>query len=155
MVGMQLVRYRGEFHDPVLALHRGAMEGIATGMTQAEEEADLHDIKNQYLASGGEFLIGIVENEVVAIGGFRRVANDLAEIKRMRIRSDLQGQGLGTSLLTELERRAREQGIRKLSLETAITRVRTPDFYRKHGYRECGRSSYGTVETLQFEKELH
>src|ERR1043165_842761 len=150
MAGMQLVRYRDEFLQAVLALHRSAMEGIATGMSQTEEEADLHLIEEQYFANGGEFLVGLIGNEVVAIGGFRRLPDDSAEIKRMRIRGDLQGQGLGTALLSELERLAREYGIRKLCLETAVTRVRTPDFYRKHGYRECGRSSYGTAEPLQF-----
>ena len=107
---MQLVRYQGEFHEAVLALHRSAMEGIDTGMTPAAEEADLYSIEDEYFAKGGEFLVGLVDGEVAAIGGFRRISNQSAEIKRMRIRSDLQGNGYGTacswSLNGERENRA-------------------------------------------------
>jgi GNAT superfamily N-acetyltransferase len=151
---MQLIRYKPEFQQAILALHRSAMEGIATGMTQAEEEADLFAIEQAYWANGGEFLVGLVDGEVMAIGGFRRTADGAAEIKRMRIRGDLQGRGYGTALLAELERLARERGMGKLCLETAVTRRRAPAFYRKRGYQVRGYGSYGAVETVQFEKEL-
>jgi ribosomal protein S18 acetylase RimI-like enzyme len=72
----------------------------------------------------------------------------------MRIQSELQGRGYGTLLLDELERLARESGIRTLCLETALRRPLTLAFYRKRGYQETGRSFYGAVETVRFEKTL-
>jgi GNAT superfamily N-acetyltransferase len=57
-----------------------------------------------------------------AVGGFKCLSNGLAELRRMRIARDFQGQGYGTVILEELERRAVEAGIRRLTLETARRR---------------------------------
>jgi len=73
----------------------------------------------------------------------------------MRIEQELQGQGLGTQLLRELERIAFQTGIRTLCLDTARRRPLTLEFYRKHGYQETGWGLYGGVETVRFSKTLN
>ena len=51
------------------------------------ETSDLY-VEDRYVNGGGEFLIGLLNNEVVAMGGYCRCAPSSAELKRMRIRSD-------------------------------------------------------------------
>ncbi len=138
----------------MLALHRSAIEGFVLGMSQQQDEADLVAIEDVYLRGGGEFLLGFIEDRLVAMGGFKRLAEDLAELRRMRIARDLQGQGYGTLLLRELERKAFQAGVRTLCLDTALRRPLTLEFYCKHGYQETGRGFYGAVETVQFRKTL-
>src|SRR5690242_14590269 len=116
---MQFIRYRVEYEEPMLALHRSAIEGFVLGMTQQQDEADLMAIKDFYFRTGGEFLLGLAGERVIAMGGFKRMSQNSAELRRMRIARDLQGQGYGTRLLRELERRAYEAGIRALCLDTA------------------------------------
>lgn len=151
---MHLIRYRPEFQAPMLTLHRSAIEGFVLGMTRQQDEADLLAVEDVYLRSGGEFLLGFLGPRLVAMGGFKRLSHDLAELRRMRIARELQGQGYGTLLLRELERRALQSGIRTLCLDTARRRPLTLEFYRKHGYQQTGRSFYGAVETVQFKKAL-
>ncbi|HXT10613.1 MAG TPA: GNAT family N-acetyltransferase [Candidatus Angelobacter sp.] len=151
---MNLIRYRLEYQEPMLALHRSAIEGFALGMTRQQDEADLMAIDDVYLRSGGEFLLGLLDERLIAMGGFKRMSEDSAELRRMRIARDLQGQGYGTLLLRELEDRAHRAGIRTLCLDTAQRRPLTLEFYRKHGYQEIGRNFYGAVETVQFSKTL-
>ena len=151
---MRLIRYQPEFQELVMALHRGAIEGFTLGMSQQEDEADLLAVQDVYLHSRGEFLLGFIGERFVATGGFKRLSDDLAELRRMRIARDLQGRGYGTLLLRELERRAFQSGVRTLCLETARRRPLTLEFYRKHGYQEAGQSFYGAVETVQFSKVL-
>ena len=151
---MRLIRYRSEFQEPMLALHRSAIEGFDLGMSRQQDEADLAAVEDAYLRDGGEFLLGFVGERLVAMGGFERQVDGVAELRRMRITRELQGRGYGTALLRELERRARRSGVRTLCLETARRRPLTLEFYRKHGYTETGQSRYGAVETVQFRKEL-
>jgi len=151
---MHLIRYRPEFQAPMLALHRSALEGFVLGMSQQQDEADLVAVEDVYLRGQGEFLLGFIGERLVAMGGFKRLTDDLAELRRMRIARELQGRGYGTHLLRELERRAFESGIRTLCLDAARRRPLTLEFYRKHGYQETGRSFYGVVETVQFKKTL-
>ncbi|PYJ59439.1 MAG: hypothetical protein DME24_12760 [Verrucomicrobia bacterium] len=151
---MRLIRYQPEHQKPMLALHRSAVEEFTLGMSQQQDEADLVTIDEVYLRSRGEFLLGFIGERLVAMGGFKRLSDVVAELRRMRIAHDLQGQGYGTLMLRELERRAFQSGVRTLCLETARRRPLTLEFYRKHGYQETGRSFYGAVETVQFSKTL-
>ena len=151
---MRLIRYQPEHQKLMLALHRSAVEEFTLGMSQQQDEADLVAIDEVYLHSRGEFLLGFIGERLVAMGGFKRLSDVVAELRRMRIARDLQGQGYGTLMLRELERRAFQSGVRTLCLDTARRRPLTLEFYRKHGYQETGRSFYGTVETVQFSKTL-
>ena len=151
---MRLIRYQPQYQEPMLALHRSAIEGFTLGMNQQEDEADLVAVEEVYLCSRGEFLLGFIGERLVAMGGFKWLSDGLAELRRMRIASDLQGQGYGTLLLQELERRAFQSGIRALCLDAARRRPLTLEFYRKHGYQETGEGSYGSVQTVKFRKTL-
>jgi len=123
-------------------------------LTQQQDEAELMAIEDVYLRNGGEFLLGFIGERLVAMGGFKRLSEGRAEVRRMRIARDLQGRGYGTYLLRELERRAFQSGVRVLCLDAARRRSMTLAFYRKHGYQETGQSFYGAVETVQFRKGL-
>ena len=151
---VSFIRYRIEYQEPMLALHRSVLEGFALGMSQQEDEADLMAIEDLYLLDGGEFLLGFLGERLIAMGGFKRLSPDVAELRRMRIDRDLQGRGYGTLLLWELERRAYQSGVRALRLQAAKRRPLTLQFYRKHGYLESGQSVYGAVETVRFNKTL-
>jgi GNAT superfamily N-acetyltransferase len=151
---MHLIRYRAEYQEPMLALHRSAIEGFTLGMSQQQDEADLLAVEDVYLRNRGEFLLGLLGERLVAMGGYKWLSEGSAELRRMRIARDLQGQGYGTLILRELEQRAFVSGIRTLSLDTARRRPLTLEFYRKHGYQESGQSFYGAVETVQFSKTL-
>ena len=151
---MHLIRYKPEFLEPMLELHRSALEGFILGMSQEQDEVDLVAVEDVYLRDRGEFLLGFVGERLMAMGGFKRLSDDLAELRRMRIARDLQGRGYGTVLLRELERLAFQCGVRTLCLDAARRRPLTLEFYRKHGYRETGQSFYGAVKTVQFKKAL-
>jgi GNAT superfamily N-acetyltransferase len=151
---LRFTRYRPEFLEPMVALHRKTIEGLTLGLSRERDEADLNAVEHFYLRGGGEFLLGFLDDRLVAMGGYKRLSPDSAELRRMRVAPDLQSRGHGKALLREIEKHAHEAGIRHLRLETPLSRPFTITFYRKYGYEETGRSHYGTVETVQFRKTL-
>lgn len=151
----RLVRYSPKYRDVVLDLHAEAIAELPDGLELPKNEhADLLNIETHYLQAGGEFLVGVLDDEPVAMGGYKRVDADTAELKRFRIKKELRGQGLGSSLLEEVERIAAENGITRIIVETAKFRRLTLKYYLKHGYTRLGGRHYGTVETVCFEKHL-
>jgi ribosomal protein S18 acetylase RimI-like enzyme len=72
----------------------------------------------------------------------------------MRIAPEIQGHGIGSELLRQLELTAQKKNLKKLVLETAMSRPKTLRFYRSHGYTETGEKFYGTQKTICFEKTL-
>jgi putative acetyltransferase len=60
-----------------------------------------------------------------------------AEMKRMFVRTDARGIGLGRRLLNALEEIARDRGITRISLETGIKESEAIGLYRSSGYQDC------------------
>ncbi len=152
MKTITFIRYDPKYQDAIIELHHSAIEGLSIGIDQNDEETDLRNIEKTYINTGGEFIIGLINGVVVAMGGFRRSSSTTAELRRMRIQKKFQGKGYGSQLLSELERIARLSGIREFCFETAKSRPRTLEFYRKHGYKETGEGYYGQVRTIHFSK---
>jgi GNAT superfamily N-acetyltransferase len=143
---MHLIRYQPAHREALLALHRSAIEGFDLGMSQQADEADLMAIEKVYLSTGGEFLLGFLEDKLMAMGGYKKPSDSQVELRRMRIARELQNKGYGTQLLLELERRAAGGGFKSVCLDTATQRPLTLEFYRKHGYEDTGRGWYGALK---------
>jgi len=113
---------------------------------------DLDEIEGVYLRSDGEFLVGILEGEVVAMGAIKRVSPDVAGVKRMRVRPGLQKRGYGQAMLDALHRRATGLCYSTLHLDTTVQQRVARRLYLKNGYREVGRGSIGPFWCIFYER---
>jgi ribosomal protein S18 acetylase RimI-like enzyme len=100
----------------------------------------------QFAPPRGHFVVGYVEGQPVAMGGWRHRSDAgttlpgkrPAEIKRMFVREHARGRGLGRRVLAELERAAGEAGVDWLVLETGERQPEAIGLYRSAGYRDIG-----------------
>ncbi|MFB6139601.1 MAG: N-acetyltransferase family protein [Halosimplex sp.] len=58
----------------------------------------------------------------------------VAELSRVRVDPAVQGHGVGTEIVRELERRARRSGVRAFALNTGVDNERARGFYESLGY---------------------
>jgi GNAT superfamily N-acetyltransferase len=133
-------------------LHDDALNEVGAHLGIGPWDDDLDDIEGVYLGSGGEFLVGILEGEIVAMGAIRQVSPDAAEVKRMRVRPGLQGRGYGQAMLDALHRRAADLGYTTLHLDTTVQQRVARRLYLKNGYREVGRGSIGPFSCIFYER---
>lgn len=91
----------------------------------------------------GLFLLGYVEHQAVASGGWRAHESPLpnlragdAELKRMYVTPEARGRGLARQLLAELEHTAALAGCKRAVLETGIRQPEAIALYRSSGYHE-------------------
>jgi GNAT superfamily N-acetyltransferase len=146
--------YRDEDHDAVWELHNVALREVSAHAGNGPWDADLHRIREEYLDDGGEFLVGLVDGCIVAMGALKRVDEGAAEIKRMRVRPERQGRGHGRAILQRLEQRAEELGFRTLRLETTTRQTVARRLYESAGYRETGRRTQGQFEVIEYTRTL-
>jgi ribosomal protein S18 acetylase RimI-like enzyme len=151
---LELRRYEERDRARVWRLHEDGLRQMNAYAGHGPWDDDLRSIVATYLNGGGEFLVGVVEGEVVAIGGLRRVSESVAEVKRMRVDLRFQGRGFGRTVLRGLEERARELGYSTLRLDTTASQVPAQNLYRSAGYREVGRTRVAGLETILFERQL-
>jgi GNAT superfamily N-acetyltransferase len=131
---MECIEYTEEYHDQMMHLHRSAMEETGAYKGDGQWDDDLRDIPNVYCSNRGCFLFLVENKTLVAMGAFRFVDDDTAEIKRMRVLPSMQGKGLGGFLLAELEKRARESGYTNLILETSLIQEKANRLYFSRGF---------------------
>src|SRR6478735_12102699 len=101
--------------------------------TLEELEHELHDNLG-CVALEGTRMIGAVR---------ARLDGDLLLVGRIAIAPDAQGKGIGTLLLSEVERRGREAGAREAELFTGSLSEANLRLYEREGYVESERVPAG------------
>jgi GNAT superfamily N-acetyltransferase len=103
------------------------------------------------------FLVARLDRELVGCGAIRRIDDDTAEVKRMYVAPAGRRRGIARRILSELERRAREFGYRKVWLETGIGQPEAMALYEACGYRRMAAYGpyVGNPTSVCFEKLLN
>lgn len=83
----------------------------------------------------GRFVVGVLDGEPVACGGWRRIGPGVAEIKRMYVTGWARGRGLARAVLADLEASAAEAGLVRLVLNTGKQQPEAIALYESSGYR--------------------
>ena len=150
--GLRIRRYEPGDREAVWRLHNEALDAVGAHLGNGEWDDDLHGIEGAYLEAGGEFLVGVLDGRVVAMGALRRISQEVAEIKRMRVEPALQGRGYGQALLDALHGRAAELGYSTLRLDTTVHQRVARSLYEGNGYGEARRGRIGPFDCVFYER---
>lgn len=102
----------------------------------------------------GLFVVAVSDGEPVACGGLHTIAPGVGELKRMWVRDDWRGAGLGSRLLRHLEQESRALGHDRLRLDTNGALTEAIGMYQRAGYRAIDRYNDNPWATHFFEKQL-
>ena len=81
------------------------------------------------------FLVARLQGAVVGCGAMRRLETRLGEVKRMFVRPEFRGRGVGRRILAAIEAAAGAAGMRTLRLETGARQPEAIRLYESAGYR--------------------
>ena len=149
---LHIRRYEPEDKRAVRRLHDEALNEVGAHLGSGPWDDDLDDIEGVYLDPGGEFLVGVLDGKIVAMGALMRISPQKAELKRMRVKPGLQGLGYGQILLDALHHRATELGYPTLRLDTTVQQRAAQHLYLKNGYREAGPGVIGPFDCIFYER---
>ncbi len=135
---LQLAAYLAE------GRRHGTLDIPPLAETVAEVRASLVDGLVLVARRAGR-LVGSVRGEVRD--------GDVWYVGRLMVAPDLQGAGLGSTLLAHVEALA-PAGTRAVALVTGVLSASNLSFYRRRGYRVVGRRSHPGVDVLDLEKVL-
>jgi len=89
---------------------------------------------SEFTSPTGCFVVAFDGDAGLACGGFRKLDVEVAELKCLYVQPEVRQQGVGRSVLTFLERQARDAGYRALCLETGIKQPEALALYESTGY---------------------
>ncbi len=150
---LKIRKFQLNDQEAVMKLHKRALEGTGADLNDDTWDDDLKDISNAYV--GGIFLIGTVDNTIVAMGAIKRDQNTgQYQVKRMRIDQAYRRQGFGQAILLELEKYARTIGVKELYLDTTVCQTSAQKLYEKNGFKELSRGNIYDLPSIYYRKQL-
>lgn len=109
-----------------------------------------------------DFYVYELDGRIVAVAALE-VPNAAAQppftkigvISRMYVLPDFQRRGIGSALITEIERRVKEQGIREILIWTDPKASWAISFYKKLGYSEIDPAAHYEDEAINDRVKMH
>jgi putative acetyltransferase len=83
------------------------------------------------------FFIARLDGIAVGCGGVE-ISDGYAEVKRVYARPAVRGLGVAKALMAQVEKEARDAGVRSLRLETGTEQKAAIGLYERLGFRSCG-----------------
>ncbi len=117
---------------------------------------ELEDIAQQYSSPTGKlFLVFSDHTHPLGCAGVKKFEGTICELKRMYLRSEGRGQGIGKMLLQESIIAAKALGYTKMRLDTLPSMHSAIGLYKRFGFYEIEAYRYNPfAEALFFELDL-
>jgi ribosomal protein S18 acetylase RimI-like enzyme len=99
-------------------------------------DKEIADLKGEYTNNGGCILLCYENNIAAGCVGLRRLENNICEMKRLYLRNEFRGTGIGRKLAEKIIDKATEFGYEKMRLDTIDTMKEAISLYKKLGFIE-------------------
>ena len=132
MSKMKIIPFQPENQVAVKAL---ILDGLEEhwGFLDESKNPDLDNIALSY--ANATFLVAWLDDEIVGTGAFIPRTENQVEIVRMSVRKEFRRQGIGQQILSELCKRASQDGYEEMILETTETWQDVNNFYLQYGFK--------------------
>ncbi len=98
-------------------------------------EQELTSLPGKYAPPNGDLLVGLVKDRILGCVAVRRLALDICEMKRLYVRSEGRGTGMGRRLAQQAIGAARSLGYASMRLDTLDRLTAAMRLYESLGFR--------------------
>ncbi len=127
--------------------------GIDLSFQDIDEE--LADFPAKYAEPKGTFLVAKDGARVVGCVGLRRLEDGVCEMKRLFVRDECKGRGIGRDLVEAVIGEARQKGYKRMRLDTLWHMKAAQMLYLSFGFYEIGSYVHNPIAgTVFMEKVL-
>ena len=132
------------------ALLREYEAGLGIDLCFQGFSEELESLERMYGPPGGRFLIVRQGERTAGCVALRDLGGKICEMKRLFVRPDFRGRGLGRKCAEEIVCAAREMGYASVRLDTLPTMRAAMALYRSMGFREIAPYAENPVEGVVF-----
>lgn len=119
-------------------------------------EEELQNLPGKYAAPDGRLFLAFVDGKIAGCVALRKLEENICEMKRLFVREEFRGIGLGEKLIEKLIVEAHSIGYKKMRLDTLPDKMqKAAKLYTSHGFQEIAPYYHNPyTETIFMEKDL-
>jgi len=138
LVAMNLIQAQSaEQIDEARRLFRQYADWLQIDLCFQNFEKELAELPGEYVPPGGRLLLAYDNSEVAGCIALRRLDERTCEMKRLFVREQFRGQGLGPRLITVIIEEAKQIGYERMRLDTLPPKMNDAiALYRSYGFTE-------------------
>lgn len=152
---VEIVSGHGEEHVPVLrALFGEYASALGVDLSFQDFERELAELPGEYAPPGGRLLLALAPEPAGCVA-LRPYEPGVCEMKRLYVRPEHRGSGLGRRLAEAIVAAGRDAGYERMRLDTMPTMEAARGLYRSLGFIEIEAYRFNPVHgTTYFELRL-
>jgi putative acetyltransferase len=124
---------------------------LGFGLCFQNFDRELAELPGDYTPPNGRLLLALQNDQVTGCVALRKIGEGTGEMKRLYVRPDFRGQGLGRILTETIIEAARDHGYDRLRLDTLPGRMdQAIAMYRSLGFKDIERYYNNSYEDTAF-----
>lgn len=125
--------------------------GLGINLCFQNFEKELAELPGAYVPPAGRLLLAVAGGQTAGCVALRRIADSVCEMKRLYVRPEFRGTGLGRTLAEAIIVAARQIGYQRMRLDTLPGKMdRAIAVYRSLGFKEIDPYYSNPVEDAVF-----
>jgi putative acetyltransferase len=122
--------------EAITSLAQTVLQEYGLKSEPCSTDLDLADLEFHYHNRGGRFdVLENPEGQILGCVGLYPVDTHCVELRKMYLRKDARGKGLGKKLLDHAVKSAKDMGYKRVTLETAGVLKEAIKLYTKYGFQ--------------------
>ncbi len=115
---------------------------------------ELQSFPHNYDDPDAAFLIAKHENIICGCVGLKKIDTNICEMKRLYVRDEYKGHGIGKELIKRILEEAKNKGYKKMRLDTLKEMKKAQELYRQFSFYEIEPYVYNPIEGTVFMEKI-
>ena len=148
---IEFIQVESDEHlDCIRELFKEYEKSLGFDLDFQDFEMELAELPGEYAAPDGCLLLAFYENEVAGCAGLRKLEQGICEMKRMYVRSNFRGKGIGRVMSVRIIEIARAIGYKHMRLDTIDTMRTAISLYKSLGFKKIEPYRYNPVNGANY-----